>query len=54
VGLRRNLVQLAPGETLEVIVRNPGASIDLYVWCRMTGHRLLSEAPPSYVIRRDC
>ena len=51
VGLRRNIEQLNPGETLEVIARDPGAPIDLYVWCRMTGHCLISEAHPFYVIQ---
>ena len=53
VGLKRNLQQLDAGETLEVIARDPGAPIDLFVWCRMTGHRLLSEAHPVYLIQRN-
>jgi tRNA 2-thiouridine synthesizing protein A len=55
VGLRRYLEQLSPGETLEVTTRDAGAPIDVWVWCRMTGHHLILEAHPRYVIRRnDC
>ncbi len=55
IGLRRQLERLAPGETLEVVARDTGAPVDLWVWCGMTGHRLISEAHPLYVIeRRDC
>jgi tRNA 2-thiouridine synthesizing protein A len=53
VGLRRNLERLTPGETLEVVARDAGAPIDLWVWCRMTGHHLISEAHPVYVIQRN-
>ena len=52
VGLNERLEQLNSGEILEVISRNAGASIDIFVWCRMTGHRLLSDAHPVYVIQR--
>jgi TusA-related sulfurtransferase len=52
VGLKRRLSQLEPGEVLEVVARDLGAPIDLFVWCRMTGHRLLSEAHPVYLIQR--
>jgi TusA-related sulfurtransferase len=53
VGLRKRIEQLIPGETLEVITRNTGASIDLWVWCRMTGHRLISETATSFVVQRS-
>lgn len=52
-GLQRNLGQLSPGETLEVTAHDSAAPIDLFVWCRMTGHRLLSEAHPVYLIQRN-
>ena len=51
VGLRSRIGRLRPGEALEVIARNPGAAIDLWVWCQMTGHRLLSQAAPRFVIQ---
>ena len=53
VALKERVAELSPGETLEVISRNAGASIDIFVWCRMTGHRLLSDAHPVYVIQRN-
>lgn len=52
VGVRRELELLDRGELLEVIAREPSASIDLLVWCRMTGHELISEAHPVYIIQR--
>jgi len=51
--LQRRLEGVAPGETLEVVARDPGAPIDLPAWCRMTGHTLESAEPPTYVIRRQ-
>ena len=54
VGVRRQLEQLAPGQALEVTARDAGAKLDLWVWCRMTGHCLEAEAHPLYVIRRNC
>jgi len=53
MGLRQRLQQLATDETLEVTARDPGAPIDLWVWCRMTGNCLVSEAHPVYLIRRN-
>ncbi len=41
---------LNPGETLEVIARDPGAAVDMPAWCRMTGHTLISSEHPVYVI----
>jgi len=52
MGLRSHLEPLDPGATLEVIARSDGAPVDLWVWCRMTGHRLISQAHPRYVIER--
>ena len=50
--LRARLSRLRPGEVLRLIARDPGAPADLPAWCRMTGHTLMSEAPPVYHIRR--
>jgi len=52
VELRRRLHEIAPGEALEVIARDPGAPTDMPAWCSMTGHQLVSAHPPVYVIRR--
>lgn len=53
IGLKQRMAELDPGETLEVISRNAGAYIDIFVWCRMTGNRLLSDVHPVYVIQRN-
>jgi tRNA 2-thiouridine synthesizing protein A len=50
--LRRRVNELSPGDELEVIAHDPGAPIDLAAWCRMTGHELVEEEHPVYVIRR--
>jgi tRNA 2-thiouridine synthesizing protein A len=50
--LRRQLEDVDPGDTLEVITHEPGAPVDLPAWCRMTGHTLVSAEHPTYVIRR--
>lgn len=50
--LRRRMLEIAPGDTLEVVALSPGAPSDLPAWCRMTGHALVSAEPPIYVIRR--
>jgi tRNA 2-thiouridine synthesizing protein A len=50
--LRRRILAMRPGAILEVVARDAGAPEDLPSWCRMTGHALLSAAPPTYLIRR--
>jgi len=50
--LRLRVNGVSPGETLEVVARDPGAATDLPAWCRMTGHTLESAEHPVYVIRR--
>lgn len=50
--LQRRLKAMRAGESIEVVARSPGAPVDLPAWCRMTGHALLSVAPPVYVIRK--
>ena len=52
VGLKRQLTPLEPGDVLEVVARGEGAPVDLFVWCRMTGHALLLEAPPRFLIQQ--
>ena len=37
----------------ELTTRDAGAPIDVFVWCRMTGHRLLEESHPLYLIQRN-
>ena len=50
--LRRRMLDLEPGETIEAIAQSPGAPNDLPAWCRMTGHELVSAEHPVYHIRR--
>ena len=50
--LRGRLQALGPGRVLRLIARDPGAPADIPAWCRMTGHVLVSEQPPVYLIRR--
>lgn len=52
MGLRSRLECLSDGEILEVTARDAAAPIDILVWCGMTGHRLVSEQHPVYVIQR--
>jgi TusA-related sulfurtransferase len=53
VGLKAQLDRIEPGKTLEVVARSAGAAIDIYVWCRMTGHLLLAIDGPVFVIQRN-
>jgi tRNA 2-thiouridine synthesizing protein A len=51
--LHNRIRRMAPGDTLEIVADDPGASTDLPAWCRMTGNTLLSADPPLFVIRRE-
>ncbi len=50
--LRARIAGLQPGQVLQLVARDPGAPADLPAWCRMTGHTLLRQEPPVYLIRR--
>lgn len=52
LALRRRLNEMPAGSVLELIARDPAAPEDLPAWCRLTGHRLLSAAHPTYLIQR--
>ena len=52
IELRRRVEALPPGGRLEVLARDSGARTDIPAWCRMTGHTLVVEEPPRFVIRR--
>jgi len=43
---------MAPGQVLRLVALDPGARADIPAWCRMTGHTLVEEQPPLYLIRR--
>ena len=50
--LRMRMTAMPPGQVLRLIARDPGAPADLPAWCRMTGHALVSQSPPVYLIKR--
>ena len=50
--LRGRIEPLAPGRVLKLTARDPGAPADIPAWCRMTGHVLVLEQHPIYLIRR--
>ena len=35
------LLELKPGEVLEVVFTDPGAKPDLQMWCKVTGNKFL-------------
>jgi len=50
--LRQRMEALRPGQVLALVARDPGAPADIPAWCRMTGHALVAEQHPTYLIRR--
>ena len=52
IDLKIALDRLAGGRVLKLISRDPGARVDLPVWCEMTRHRLLWCDDETYYIRR--
>ena len=50
--LRLRLEAMAPGQTLKLCARDPGAPQDIPAWCRLTGHTALQEKHPTYWIKR--
>ena len=50
--LRGRLHAMLPGQVLRLEARDPGAPADIPAWCRMTGHILVFEKHPVYLIRR--
>ncbi len=38
---QQKVMQLIPGDVLEVISTDPGALNDIPAWCRVNGHRVL-------------
>jgi tRNA 2-thiouridine synthesizing protein A len=54
ITLKVELDGMRPGEVLKLISHDPGARVDLPIWCRMTRHRLLWNHDTTYYIaRRD-
>jgi tRNA 2-thiouridine synthesizing protein A len=50
--LRREIDCIDTGTCLAVTARDAGACIDIPAWCQMTGHTLIAEQHPIYVISR--
>ena len=50
--LRHRIARLEPGQVLKVIALDPGAPADMPAWCRLTGHTLLHQEHPVYLIER--
>jgi tRNA 2-thiouridine synthesizing protein A len=50
--LRFRMGVMRPGQLLQLTARDPGAPADIPAWCRMTGHTLVLEQHPVYLIRR--
>jgi tRNA 2-thiouridine synthesizing protein A len=50
--LRLRLGALAPGAVFQLTARDPGAPEDLPAWCRLTGHALVWQDHPTYLIQR--
>jgi tRNA 2-thiouridine synthesizing protein A len=46
------LQALPPGQVLKLTALDPGAPADIPAWCRLTGHALVDERHPVYLIRR--
>ncbi|MBW3610652.1 MAG: sulfurtransferase TusA family protein [Actinomycetota bacterium] len=52
IQLRGRLAALGPAALFELVAHDPGAPEDLPAWCRLTGHRLVAERHPVYLIQR--
>ncbi len=50
--LWRRMGELEHGQVLRLVALDPGAPADIPAWCRMTGHTLVSQQHPLYLIRR--
>lgn len=48
---KKALLDVAPGETLEVLATDPGSVADFAAFCRMTGHELLESESNGGVFR---
>lgn len=51
--LRLRLRELPAGACLRVLASDPGAPGDIPAWCRVTGHELVAQSHPEYLIRRS-
>jgi tRNA 2-thiouridine synthesizing protein A len=52
VHLARRIVEIEPGQVIEVLADDPAAGPDIAAWCRMRGQEFLAADPPRYQVRR--
>ncbi len=52
IDLRDVVRELDPGQVLMIVSRDAGAPVEIPAWCRLTGHALLDEQPPFYLLRK--
>ena len=52
MGLKRQIGGIEPGDLLRVTALDAAAPIDIAAWCQMTGHVLIAECHPTYVLKR--
>ena len=50
--LKQRIDRMKPGQVIKVIALDPGAPADMPAWCRLTGHTLLRQEHPVYLIER--
>ena len=53
IGVQRALSALEPGEHLELVTHDGGAWIDIPAWCYLTGHELVVDDHPTYIIKKQ-
>ena len=57
IELARHLADVAVGDLLAVVARDPAAAVDVRAWCRMKGQEHVGadtadDGAPRYVVRR--
>jgi tRNA 2-thiouridine synthesizing protein A len=50
--LRQFVARTPPGARILVVARDPASVIDVPAWCRVTGHVLLAQAHPCFLIEK--
>jgi tRNA 2-thiouridine synthesizing protein A len=53
LALKQRIDRMQPGQVIKIIALDPGARADLPAWCRLTGHALVQQEHPVYLIRRQ-
>lgn len=51
IDLRLHFRDLPAGTLVLVTARDEGAPLEMPAWCRMTGHTMVDEAHPFYLVR---